>query len=138
MDARGGRRPAGPTFRAQLRAAARAGPPGLRPAQIDAIHGLERSLAEDRPRALIQMATGAGKTFTAVTETYRLLKHARAGGSCSWSTATTSATRRCSEFAGLHDPRRRPQVHRPLQRRPAAGSGMLDSSKVVISTIQRM
>jgi type I restriction enzyme, R subunit len=38
---------------------------GLWPAQIKAIRGLERSLAEGRPRALIQMASGGGKTFTA-------------------------------------------------------------------------
>ena len=51
---------------------------GLRPAQIVAIENLERSFAENRPRALIQMATGAGKTFTAATFVYRLLKHADA------------------------------------------------------------
>ncbi len=49
---------------------------GLWPAQIRAVQNLERSLAEDRPRALIQMATGSGKTFTAVTATYRLIKFA--------------------------------------------------------------
>ncbi|MFI1193742.1 DEAD/DEAH box helicase family protein [Micromonospora sp. NPDC020750] len=51
---------------------------GLRPAQVEAVEGLEHSLAEARPRALVQMATGAGKTFAAVTASYRLLKHARA------------------------------------------------------------
>ena len=51
---------------------------GLRDCQIDAIHGLEKSLAEDRPRSLIQLATGAGKTFTACTFSYRLIKHAGA------------------------------------------------------------
>ena len=41
-----------------------------------AINGVERSLAEQRfDRTLVQMATGAGKTYTAVTESYRLLKH---------------------------------------------------------------
>ncbi len=39
---------------------------------------MERSLAEDRPRALIQMATGSGKTFTAANLCYRLIKHADA------------------------------------------------------------
>lgn len=49
---------------------------GLRPAQIEAITEIERSLAGQRfGRSLVQMATGAGKTFTAVTESYRLLKH---------------------------------------------------------------
>jgi len=36
-------------------------PGNLWPVQIEAIHNLERSLGEDRPRALIQMATGNGK-----------------------------------------------------------------------------
>ncbi len=47
---------------------------GLWPAQIVAIKNLEKSLAENRPRALIQMATGSGKTFTAITFLYRLIK----------------------------------------------------------------
>lgn len=51
---------------------------GLRPAQIDAITNLEKSFKDNRPKALIQMATGAGKTFTASTFVYRLLKHANA------------------------------------------------------------
>lgn len=51
---------------------------GLRPAQIVAIDKLEDSFKRNRPKALIQMATGAGKTFTAATFIYRLLKHADA------------------------------------------------------------
>ncbi len=47
---------------------------GLWPAQIIAIKNLEKSLSENRPRALIQMATGSGKTFTAITLLYRLIK----------------------------------------------------------------
>lgn len=47
---------------------------GFRKCQIDAIKNLDASFAENRPRALIQMATGAGKTFTAITATYRMLK----------------------------------------------------------------
>ncbi len=51
---------------------------GLWGAQIEAINNLEKSLAENRPRSLIQMATGSGKTFTAVSFVYRLIKHAKA------------------------------------------------------------
>lgn len=73
----------GPT---SFRAGARSMPPldetGLRRAQIATINSLEDSLARDRPRALIQMATGAGKTFTAVTESYRLLKFGGAKRVC--------------------------------------------------------
>ena len=51
---------------------------GMRDCQIEANIGLEQSFAEDRPRALIHMATGAGKTFTACAFTYRLIKYAKA------------------------------------------------------------
>jgi type I restriction enzyme, R subunit len=65
-----------------VRAKVRTMPPliteDLWPPQIKAIRNLEQSLAEDRPRALIQMATGSGKTFTAVTAIYRLIKFAGA------------------------------------------------------------
>ncbi len=50
----------------------------LRECQIKAIQNLDKSFAENRPRALIQMATGSGKTFTAITSIYRLLKYAKA------------------------------------------------------------
>lgn len=50
----------------------------MRDCQVEAITALEQSFAEDRPRALIQMATGAGKTFTACAFTYRLIKYAGA------------------------------------------------------------
>ena len=51
---------------------------GLWSAQATAIRGLERSLQEFRPRALIQMATGSGKTFTAANVSYRLVRFADA------------------------------------------------------------
>ena len=51
---------------------------GLRTCQISAIEKLEASFKEGRPRALIQMATGSGKTYTAIASIYRLLKHADA------------------------------------------------------------
>jgi type I restriction enzyme R subunit len=51
---------------------------GLWRAQIEAVENLERSLVENRPRALIQMATGSGKTYTTVSFVYRLIKFAKA------------------------------------------------------------
>jgi type I restriction enzyme R subunit len=50
----------------------------VRGCRVEAISGLEQSFAEAQPRALIQMATGAGKTLTACAFTYRLIKHAGA------------------------------------------------------------
>jgi type I restriction enzyme R subunit len=51
---------------------------GLRDCQVTAITQLEASFRAARPRALIQMATGAGKTFTAISFVYRLLKFTNA------------------------------------------------------------
>jgi type I restriction enzyme R subunit len=67
-----------PTLRARLRTLPPLHTNGLRVCQFEAITNLERSFAEGRPRALIQMATGAGKTFTAVNFVYRLIKFAGA------------------------------------------------------------
>ena len=66
------------TLRKRLQPIPALDPAGLRPAQVTAITNLEASFKENRPRALIQMATGAGKTFTACTFVYRLLRHAGA------------------------------------------------------------
>src|SRR5206468_1355109 len=63
-----------PTLRGKLKHMPLLIPSDLWPAQIIAINNLEKSLAQDRPRALIQMATGSGKTFTAINFIYRLIK----------------------------------------------------------------
>ena len=66
------------TLRTRLKRLPPLKPEGLWSAQVKAITNLEKSLAEDRPRALIQMATGSGKTFTAITSIYRLIKFGEA------------------------------------------------------------
>jgi len=66
------------TFLARLQAMPPLKEEGLWPAQITAINNLEKSLKENRPRALIQMATGSGKTFTSISFIYRLIKFAGA------------------------------------------------------------
>ena len=63
------------TLRERLRGLPALDHTGLRVCQITAIENLETSFAEDRPRALVQMATGSGKTYTAISSIYRLLKH---------------------------------------------------------------
>lgn len=50
----------------------------LRDCQITAINNLEDSFRNNCPKSLIQMATGSGKTFTAITSIYRLLTYAKA------------------------------------------------------------
>ena len=51
---------------------------GLWPAQFTAVRALEDSLAHSRRRSLIQMPTGSGKTYTACSALYRLIKFAGA------------------------------------------------------------
>jgi type I restriction enzyme R subunit len=62
------------SFLARLQSMPQLAKEGLWPAQVTAIQNLEQSLRENRPRALIQMATGSGKTFTAISLIYRLIK----------------------------------------------------------------
>ena len=66
------------SLRARLRGLPDLDPTGLRACQISAIEKLEASFKDDHPRALIQMATGSGKTYASITSIYRLLKHADA------------------------------------------------------------
>ena len=64
------------SFRSGIASLPTLNPAGLRECQLRAITNLEVSLKADKPRALVQMATGSGKTFAAITQVYRLLKHA--------------------------------------------------------------
>lgn len=67
--------PLAPTLRFRLMKLPELEEGDLWPAQVSAVHNLEHSLAQNRPRALIQMATGSGKTFTAANVAYRLIKY---------------------------------------------------------------
>jgi type I restriction enzyme R subunit len=66
-----------PTFLSRMQSMPPLDEEGLWPAQIVAIKNLEKSLAANKPRALIQMATGSG-TYTAISFIYRLIKFAGA------------------------------------------------------------
>src|SRR5665647_1770767 len=111
----------------------------LRPAQITAIGGIERSLAEQHcDRSLVQMATGAGKTFAAVTTAYRLLKHGGFNRVLFLVDRNNLADQTLAEFQNYRTPddgRRFTEIYNVDK---LTGAGMLDSSKVVVSTIQRV
>jgi len=66
------------TLRARLRTMPTLITDGLRDCQVQAIENLEKSFAEAKPRALIQMTMGSGKTYAAVSFVYRLTKFAQA------------------------------------------------------------
>jgi type I restriction enzyme R subunit len=131
--------PQAPTWRAKVRHLPPLDIAPLRPAQIDAIGGLERSLAEQRySRSLIQMATGAGKTYTAVTAAYRLLKHGGFTRVLFLVDRNNLADQTLAEFGNYRTPddgRRFTELYAVDK---LSSAGMLASSNVVISTIQRV
>ena len=66
------------TLRARLRCLPALDTARMRACQVEAVTNLDASLVDDHPRALVQMATGSGKTYTAITTIYRLLRYAGA------------------------------------------------------------
>lgn len=92
----------------------------------------------DRPRALIQMATGAGKTYTAITSIYRLLKHAR-GKRILFLVDTKNlgeqAEQEMMSYVPIDDNRKFTELYN-VQR--LKSSFVARDSQVCISTIQRL
>lgn len=132
--------PSAPTLRGRMRRLPQTflDPEPLRPAQRKAITGLERSLAKDDPRALIQMATGAGKTYTVVSESYRLLKHAGAKRILFLVDRNNLGSQAATEFENFDTPddgRKFTELY-VVQR--LAGDTVLGSAHVVVSTVQRL
>jgi type I restriction enzyme, R subunit len=131
--------PEHPTWRGKVTAMPELDTKMLRPAQITAITGIERSLAEQRfDRSLVQMATGAGKTFAAVTTAYRLLKHGGFNRVLFLVDRNNLADQTLAEFQNYRTPddgRRFTEIYNVDK---LTGAGMLGSSKVVVSTIQRV
>lgn len=131
-------RPDAPTFRARLQNLPALDPKGLRPNQIKAVRGIEKSLNDNRRRGLVQMATGAGKTFTAVTSCYRLIKHANATRILFLVDRNNLGEQAQSEFENycpVDDGRRLGDIYN-VQR--LAGATVLGSTNIAISTIQRL
>lgn len=111
---------------------------GLRPAQIKAIKNLEQSFKKNKPKALIQMATGAGKTFTAATFVYRLLEHAKAKRILFLVDTKNLGEQAEQEFMAFqpNDSNRKFTEFYNVQR--LSSSYIASDSQVCISTIQRM
>jgi len=110
----------------------------LRDCQEIAITNLEESFKADRPRALIQMATGAGKTYTAITSIYRLLKHAE-GKRVLFLVDTKNlgeqAEQEMMSYVPIDDNRKFTELYN-VQR--LKSSYVAKDSQVCISTIQRL
>lgn len=111
---------------------------GFRDCQVEAITNLEKSFSEARPRALIQMATGAGKTFTAITSVYRLLKNNNASRILFLVDTKNLGEQAIEEFKRYKpndDIRLFPELYNVILLK---NSNISEDSHVCISTIQRM
>ena len=126
------------SLRARLQGLPNLDPTGLRACQINAIEKLEVSFKDDRPRALIQMATGSGKTYAAITSIYRLLKHADAKRILflvDTKHLGEQAEQECMAYVPSDDNRKFTELYN-VQR--LKSSYVAKDSQVCISTIQRM
>ena len=111
---------------------------GFRKCQINAINNLEQSFVDNRPKALIQMATGAGKTFTAITAAYRLLKYGnmkRILFLVDTKSLGEQAEREFLAYTPNDDPRSFSQIYGV---RRLKSSYIPNDVQICISTIQRM
>ena len=111
---------------------------GLWPVQERAIRNLEESLAAGRPRALVQMATGSGKTFMACNLIYRLIKYGGARRVLFLVDRSNLGRQTLREFQGFSTPddgRKFTELYNVQLLR----SGAIDPvSRVCIATIQRI
>ena len=111
---------------------------GLRKCQEKAITRLEESFKTNHPKALVQMATGSGKTYTAITSVYRLLKFSKAKRILflvDTKNLGEQAEQEFQAYTPVDDKRKFTELY-VVQR---LTSGFIDkSSQVCISTIQRM
>ena len=128
----------GDTFRARLRQLPELNTKGLRDCQIDAVDGIENSLKQGRQRALLQMATGAGKTFTACTQVYRLAKFAKAKRVLFLVDRGNLGRQALKEFQQYTTPDDGRKFTELYNAHILGPGGIGDEIKVTISTIQRM
>src|SRR2546422_4475841 len=128
----------GSTVRARLRNLPTLSTEGLRLAQITAIHNLEKSLAQGRPRALIQMASGGGKTYTACNFVYRPIKHAGAKRVLFLVDRSNLGRQTLKEFQHFRTPEENRFFTELYNVQHMQSNKLDDVCKVSITTIQRL
>ena len=131
--------PEAPTWRGRIQNMPSYADYDLRPASKIAVGAIEKSLAAGtHSRSLVQMATGAGKTRMAVTESYRLIKN---GGFnrilflVDRNNLGDQTMREFRDYETQDDGRKFTELYNVNK---LTSAGVADSSKVVISTIQRV
>jgi type I restriction enzyme, R subunit len=111
---------------------------GLRACQVEAVNGVEGSLAQNHPRALVQMATGAGKTYTAATLSYRLLAHAGFRRILFLADRANLVRQARDEYLAYRPPGTGRSFAELYNVQKLGPSGLDQGAQVVIATIQRV
>jgi len=110
----------------------------LRDCQIEAIENLEKSFADAKPRALIQMASGAGKTLTAINSVYRLIKFGDAKRILFLVDRRTLGKQAFQKFYEFETPDDRRKFTELYNIQHLTTNTLDNVSRVCISTIQRL
>ena len=110
----------------------------LFPNQVEAVINLEHSLKRNRPRSLVQMATGSGKTIFAITSVYRLIKYAGARRVLFLVDRSNLAEQAEKEFQGFRTPDDNRKFTELYNVQRLTSNTIGSSSKVVVTTIQRL
>ncbi len=130
--------PAAATLLGRMKLAPPLNTAGMWSAQIIAVQNLEASIRDGKPRALVQMATGSGKTFTTVSAVYRLIKHGGARRVLFLVDRGNLGRQALKEFQGYTTPddgRKFTELYNVA----LLGSNKIDPvNRVVITTIQRL
>lgn len=126
------------TPRAQLQSMPAVVTDGLRDCQIDAVAALERSMAANHARALVQMATGAGKTFTACTLSYRLLAHAGFKRILFLADRANLVRQTRDEFLAYRPPGTGRSFSEIYNIQKLGAAGLDKDAQIVVATIQRV
>jgi len=130
--------PAAPTWRGKVRNMPSLDGYDMRPASERSVLAIEASMASGKPRSLVQMATGAGKTRMAVVECYRLLKFGGVNRILFLVDRNNLADQTLREFRDWTSPDDGRKFTELYNVDKLTSAGVVGSSKVVISTIQRV
>lgn len=110
----------------------------LWPPKPEALMNIEQSLRDNRPRALVQMATGSGKTLLAIVMSYRLIKFAGAKRVLFLVDRGNLGKQTLKEFQQYVSPYNNYKFHEEYIIQRLASNTLDTSARVCIATIQRL
>ena len=108
------------------------------PPKPQAIMNIEQSLRDNRPRSLVQMATGSGKTLLAIVMSYRLIKFAGAKRVLFLVDRGNLGKQTLKEFQQYVSPYNNYKFHEEYVLQRLTSNTLDTTAKVCIGTIQRL